>query len=66
MAEIPLDWQMLFFANEESNCIGKKTGFGVFCADKFRFKFLVAPGKRATVNVELCFLKLSSNVTLTN
>ena len=26
MAEIPLDWHMLVFANEESNCTGKKTG----------------------------------------
>ena len=37
MAEIPLDWHMLFFANEESNCIGKKLGLAFFCADKFLF-----------------------------
>ena len=42
MAEIALDWHMLFlflfvFANEESNCIGKKLGLVFFCANKFHF-----------------------------
>ena len=30
MAEIPQDWHMLVFANEESNCTGKKRGFTSF------------------------------------
>ena len=43
MAEIALDWHMLFFffvfffANEESNCIRKKLGLAFFCANKFHF-----------------------------